>query len=77
VNGKGNASVLTEIFYIGEEYIGEYITATIDTKKQSLDILYYDKEMIIRKIKRVNYKIDEKITIWINVFFLIRHIGTL
>ncbi len=61
VDGNGNVSVLNEVFYIGEEYIGEYITATIDTRKQSLDILYNDEEMIIRKIKRLNYKIDEKI----------------
>jgi hypothetical protein len=61
MDGNGNVGVLNEIFYIGEDYIGEYITATIDTRKKSLDILYYDEEMIIREIKRLNYEIDEKI----------------
>ncbi|MCX6693133.1 MAG: hypothetical protein NT074_01065, partial [Methanomicrobiales archaeon] len=34
VDSKGNISVLNERFHVGEEYIGEYITAFIDTREQ-------------------------------------------
>lgn len=58
VNSVGNITVLNELFQIGEEYIGEYIWATIDTGQQSLNILYQDEEMVINEIKRFLYKID-------------------
>ena len=61
VDGNGNINALNELFVVGEEYIGDYVTIIIDTRKQSLDILYNDEEMVVREITRFDYKIDEKI----------------
>jgi putative transposase len=58
VDSKGNIAVLNESFHTGEEYIGEYVWATIDTAGQSLVIQYNDEEMIVRKIKYFEYKFD-------------------
>lgn len=60
VDSKGNIMVLNEHFYVGEEYIGEYIWATIDTRKQLLVVLYNDEKLVIRSIKKFEYLIDEK-----------------
>ena len=54
-------SVLNERFSIGGAYIGDYITAIIDTKEQSLEVLYRDEEMVVRSIKKFEYKIDETV----------------
>jgi putative transposase len=58
VDSKGEIVVLNEPFHIGKEYIGKYVWATIDTGQQSLDIRYNDEEMIVRKIKKFDYKFD-------------------
>ena len=58
VDSKGNIVVINESFHIGEEYIGEYVWATIDTAGQSLVIQYNDEKMIVRKIKYFEYKFD-------------------
>jgi hypothetical protein len=61
VDGTGMVSVLNERFSIGGAYIGDYITAIIDTKEQSLEVLYRDEEMVVRSIKKFEYKIDETV----------------
>jgi transposase InsO family protein len=62
VDGKGDALVNNETFHIGEEYIGEYVWATIDTGEQSLVILYNDENMSVHKIYQSDYRIEEKST---------------
>ena len=61
VNSRGNIMILNEDFHVGEEYIGEYIWATIDTKGQSLVILYNDQDLVVRNIRRFEYLIDENV----------------
>ena len=58
VDGKGDVIVNNETFHIGEEYIGEYIWATIDTGEQSLVILYNDENMSVHKIYQFDYIIE-------------------
>ena len=61
VSSRGNITVLNEDFHVGEEYIGEYIWVTIDTREQSFSVLYNDEEMVVRNIKRYDYAIDENV----------------
>lgn len=61
VDSKGEVIVLNERFHVGEEYIGEYVWATIDTKEQSLDIVYNDEVMVVQKIRRFDYGINENV----------------
>lgn len=61
VDSKGRISVLNEYFEVGEEYIGEYIWATIETRNQLLTVLYKDKDLTVREIKEFTYKIPEKV----------------
>ena len=58
VDGKGDIIVNNETFHIGEEYIGEYVWATIDTGEQSLVILYNDENMTVHKIYQFDYIIE-------------------
>ena len=58
---KGDLIVLNEHFHVGREHIGDYIWQTVDTREQALIISYNDKEMVVRKIKRLNYPIDEMV----------------
>ena len=53
VDSKGNIMVLNEHFHVGEEYIGEYIWETIDTREHSLVVLYNDEKLVVRRIKEV------------------------
>lgn len=62
VDGKGNISVNNETFHIGEEYIGEYVWATIDIGEQSLVVFYKDEKMSVHKIYQLDYRIEEKST---------------
>jgi hypothetical protein len=62
VDGKGDINVNNETFHIGEEYIGEYVWATIDTGEESLVILYNDENMCVHKIYQFDYTIEEKST---------------
>ena len=61
VSSRGDITVLNEDFHVGEEYIGEYIWATIDTKGESLVILYNDEDLVVRNIRRFEYLIDENV----------------
>ena len=58
VNSNGDITILNEKFHIGDEYIGEFVWATVDTGKQVLIINYNDEEMRVKKIKQYEYKID-------------------
>jgi hypothetical protein len=61
VDSKEDVIVLNERFHVSEEYIGEYVWATIDTKEQSLVIVYNDEEMVVHKIRRFDNGINEKV----------------
>lgn len=61
VDSKGRISVLNENFTVGEEYIGEYVWATIETRKDSLTVYYKDENLIVREIRRFSYEMPEKV----------------
>jgi hypothetical protein len=61
VESKEDIVVFNEHFRIGEAYIGDFVWATIDTREQSLSISYNDEEMVVRKIKKIEYEIDEPV----------------
>lgn len=61
VDGKGDISVNNEIFHVGEEYIGEFVWASIDTGEQLLIVFYKDEKMNVRKIHQFDYRIEEKV----------------
>lgn len=61
VDSKGKINILNEYFEVGEEYIGEYVWATIETRNQLLTALYNDKNLNVREIKEFTYKIPEKV----------------
>ena len=61
VGSKEDIVVFNEHFRIGEAYIGDFVWATINVGEQSLGISYNDEEMIVRKIKRFEYVIDEPV----------------
>jgi transposase InsO family protein len=61
VDSVGKISVFNEQFSVGESYTGDYVWATINTGEQSLSISYNDEEMIVRKLKRFDYTIDEPV----------------
>lgn len=61
VDSKGDIIVINESFHIGQEYIGEYVWATIDIGEQSLIILYNDENMNVHKITQFNYIIDQQV----------------
>ena len=69
VKSKGDIDVLNELFHIGGEYIGEFCWATIDTREQSLVVLYNDEEMIVRELKRFDYEIEELVHDFSDLFF--------
>ena len=61
VNSHGEINLLNEDFPVGKEYIGEYIWATIETRKETLIIYYKDEDLNVCKIKNFSYEISEKI----------------
>jgi hypothetical protein len=61
VDSKEEIFVFNERFFVGEAYIGDFVWATIDTGEQSLGISYNNEEMIVRKINRFEYVIDEPV----------------
>lgn len=61
VDSKGMIAVLNEHFNVGKEYIGEYIWATIETRKQTLTVYYKDEELKVREIRKFSYEIPEKV----------------
>ncbi|MDP2797106.1 MAG: hypothetical protein Q8N94_06325, partial [Methanoregula sp.] len=58
---KEDIVVFNEHFRIGEAYIGDFVWATIDTREHSLSISYNDEEMVVRKIKKLEYEVDEPV----------------
>jgi len=61
VDSKGSILVLNDCVQVGEGYIGGFIWVIIDTREQSLVISYDDEEMVVRKIQRFEYGIDEMV----------------
>jgi hypothetical protein len=61
VDWNGDVIIFNERFNVGQEFIGEYVWLTIDTKEQSLVIVYNDREMIVSTIKKCDYVIDEPV----------------
>lgn len=61
VDSNGEIVLLNEHFHVGEAYIGEYIWATIDVARQSLVVLYNDKDLVVQTVKRFEYIIDERV----------------
>lgn len=61
VDSNGRIGVLNEYFKVGKEYIGEYVWATIETRKQILTIYYNDEKLQVMEIKKFSYKIPERI----------------
>ena len=69
VDSRGRICVLNEYFNIGKEYIGEYVWATIETRKQILTGYYKDENLTVREIKKFNYEIPEKVDDCKNLIF--------
>ena len=61
VDSKGRISMLNENFTVGEEYVGEYVWAIIETRKQTLTVHYKDENLTVREIKKFSYKMPEKV----------------
>ena len=61
VNSKGQISILNEYFNVGREYVGEYVWATIETRKQMLTVYFKNENLTVREINKFNYEIYEKI----------------
>ena len=60
-DSNGKINVLNEDFFVGKEYIGEYVWATIMTRKNLLIIYYKDKDLNVSEIKGISYEMSEKI----------------
>ena len=61
VDSDGEVNVLNELYHIGKAYTGEYVTATIDTRKELLTILYNDEDLVVQEIATFTYEIDEMV----------------
>ena len=61
VDSKGRIGVLNEYFTVGGEYIGEYVWATINTRKNRLTVDYKDRDLNVREIRIFPYKIPVKV----------------
>jgi hypothetical protein len=61
VDSWGKISVLNEYFKVGKEYTGEYVWATIETRKQTLIVCYKDENLKVREIKKFGYEIGETV----------------
>ena len=69
VKSKGDIDVLNELFHIGGDYIGEFCWATIDTKENSLIVVYNDEDMVVHELKKFDYEIREPVHDRSNHFF--------
>jgi hypothetical protein len=61
VDSRGEISVLNEYFNVGKEYTGEYVWATIETRKQTLIVCYKDENLKVREINKFGYEIGETV----------------
>jgi putative transposase len=60
VDNEGKISVLNEAFKVGEEFIGEYVWATICLRKQKLGVYYRAKDQNTAVlIKQFEYELSE------------------
>jgi hypothetical protein len=62
VDTGGKINVLYEAFKVGEEFIDEYVWATICLRKQKMEVYYLakDKDAVVL-IKRFEYKLNEAV----------------
>jgi len=62
VDNAGRINVLNKSFKVGEEFISEYVWATIDMEciKMIVDYRTQDSDTIVR-LKEFNYQINEEI----------------
>jgi hypothetical protein len=62
VDNNGTINVLNEVFNVGEEFISEYIWATINTGKQRMEVYYRAQDQdVAALIKEFDYEIYEEI----------------
>ena len=60
VDNNGMINVLNEVFNVGEEFISEYIWATIYTGKQRMEVYYRAQDQdVAALIKEFDYDIYE------------------
>jgi transposase InsO family protein len=62
VDNEGRISILNKVFFLSEEFIGEYVWTTIDMTQQRMKVSYQAKDQdTAALIKNLAYTIDEKI----------------
>ncbi len=61
VDSIGRISIQSEHFDVGEEYIDEYVWATVETIKQMLTVYYKDEDLAVWELKRFRYDVGEKV----------------
>ena len=62
VNNDGQINVLNEVFSVGNEFIGEYVWATICLRKQKLEIYYQTQDKdVMMLISKFEYHVNEEI----------------
>lgn len=61
VDFKGEINILNEGFMVGEEYIGEYIWATVEIGKGILTVYYKDDNLKVREITEFSYEMPDKV----------------
>ena len=61
VDSQGRINILNEDFTVGKEYTGEYVWATIETRKEMLTVHYKDENLTVREIKKFGYEIPGKV----------------
>jgi len=61
VDSQGRVNILSEDITVGKEYTGEYVWATIETRKGSITIYYKDEDLNVHIIKRFSYEMPEKV----------------
>jgi hypothetical protein len=62
VDNEGKINILNEAFKVGEEFIGEYVWATICLRKQKMKIYYRAKDHDAAVlIKEFEYELNEEV----------------
>ena len=62
VDNDGKISILNEAFKVGNEFISEYVWATICLKKQTMDVFYRAKDQDTAVlIEKFEYEMSEEV----------------
>ncbi len=62
VDNEGQINVLNEALNVGEEFISEYVWATIGTGKQKMEVYYRAKDQDVAVlIKEFDYELNEAV----------------